>query len=53
MKNWSIFSSNFIFRFMGKVMPVVFGGIEMSFWVRKKGRQSSIFGKATAARKFG
>ena len=36
--NWNhgFFSSNF--RDMGKVMPVVFGEIKMSFWVRKKGQ---------------
>ena len=36
MKNWSIFSSNF--HDMGKVMPVVFGEINMSFWIRETGQ---------------
>ena len=33
-KTGDFFSS--IFRDMGNVMPVVFGEIKMSFWVRKK-----------------
>ena len=36
MKNWSIFSSNSCD--MGKVMPVVFGEITISFWGTKKAR---------------
>ena len=35
---------------MGKLTPVVFGEIKMSFWVQK--RSARIFGKAKAARKF-
>ena len=39
---------------MVKVMPVVFGEITMSFWVRIKASYNcSIFEKAPAARKFG
>ena len=34
LKHWSFFSSDF--RDTGKVMPVNFGEIKMSFWVRKK-----------------
>ena len=47
------FCSNF--REMGNIyiMPVVFGEIRMSFWVRKKASYCSIFGGATATRKFG
>ena len=35
IKNWNIFFSS-DFRDIGKVMPVVFGEIKMSFCVRKK-----------------
>ncbi len=41
-------SSNF--RDKGKIMPVVFGGIKMSFW--EQTRPATIFEKVAAARKF-